>query len=244
MALKFNMAKMARVIIISMVCLGFISQSQLFAFGKTGTALEQLGFKAGNDIQKSFDIPIPLFIKNIVGDETRKYKSEKGFFTRRDAERESKKVEKVLYARDATLLEIVVMSHGVSSYGFIVKYISNKSIQARKYESEKGFFTRRDAERESKKVEEVLYARDATLLETVIISHGPSSASFTIKYISNKSIQARKYESEKGFFARSDAERESKKVEEVLYARGATLLETVIISHDSGSASFTIKYID
>ncbi|MCK5357414.1 MAG: hypothetical protein KAJ48_03370 [Elusimicrobiales bacterium] len=57
------------------VCLGFISQSQLFAFGKTGTALEQLGRKAVNNIQKSFDIPIPLIIKNIVGDETRKYKS-------------------------------------------------------------------------------------------------------------------------------------------------------------------------
>ena len=123
MALKFNMAKMARVIIISMVCLGFISQSQLFAFGKTGTALEQLGRRAGNNIQKSFDIPIPLIIKNIVGDETRKYKREKGFFTRCDAERESKKVEEFLYARGATLLETVVISYGVSSSGFIIKYI-------------------------------------------------------------------------------------------------------------------------
>ena len=123
MALKFNMAKMARVIIISMICLGFISQSQLFAFGKTETALKQVGLKAGKDIQKSFDIPIPLFIKNIIGDETRKYKSEKGFFTRRDAERESKKVEEVLHARGATLLETVVISHGPSSASFIIKYI-------------------------------------------------------------------------------------------------------------------------
>ena len=237
--------KTAMIIMISALCFGLISQSQSFASGETAAALKQLGIVDFNNVQKSFNIPIPSFLKDAVKkSKTRKYKSEKGFFNRSDAERESKKVEKVLYARGATLLETVVTSHGISSYGFTIKYIANKPLEARKYESEKDFFSRSDAERESKKVEKVLYARGATLLETVVISHEPSSASFTIKYINNRGLQARKYESEKGFFNRSDAERESKKVEKVLYDRGATLLETVVISHGVSSSSFIIKYID
>ena len=49
--------------------------------------------------------------------------------------------------------------------------------------SEKNYFNRGDAKRDSEKVEKFLLDKGITLLETVVVSYGPVSAGFIVKYI-------------------------------------------------------------